>query len=281
MAVVLLAVALAAVGTSVGLGLFDDNGGGRTAQQAGAAVPGGPATDLDSDRSSDHASRDSAAVGAGTGAGRTGGANGAASSTTPPAAPGTSPGAPGGSAGPGTPGASGTPGSSDPPSTSASAAPPASSPAAPTSSRPPTRPTTTSGAQPTKSPTSTGAAAFEDRVLVIVNNERAAAGCGPVRADSPLRDLARAHSKDMADRDYFSHNTPEGKTPWDRASAAGVNYLAAENIARGQQTPESVMDAWMNSDGHRRNILNCSFTKLGVGVQTGSGGPWWTQEFGR
>ncbi|MGR7002617.1 CAP domain-containing protein [Yinghuangia aomiensis] len=85
----------------------------------------------------------------------------------------------------------------------------------------------------------------------------------------------------MADRGYFSHDTPEGKTPWDRAKAAGIGYLGAENIARGQKTPAAVMEAWMNSPGHRANILDCSLTKLGVGVRMGGEGPWWTQDFGR
>ncbi|NUU20753.1 MAG: CAP domain-containing protein [Streptomycetaceae bacterium] len=118
-------------------------------------------------------------------------------------------------------------------------------------------------------------------MLTLVNAERAKAGCGPVAFDAALRDLARAHSNDMADRGYFSHDTPDGKTPWDRAAAAGVDYLAAENIARGQKTPAAVMDAWMNSPGHRANILNCGLDKLGVGVRMGDEGPWWTQDFGR
>ncbi|MEU0934557.1 CAP domain-containing protein [Embleya sp. NPDC005971] len=121
----------------------------------------------------------------------------------------------------------------------------------------------------------------EDRVLAVVNEERATAGCGPVKNDAKLVALARAHSADMAARDYFDHNTPEGLTPWDRAEKAGVTYLGAENIARGQKTADAVMRAWMNSPGHRRNILDCSLTKIGVGIKEGGNGPWWTQEFGR
>ncbi len=85
----------------------------------------------------------------------------------------------------------------------------------------------------------------------------------------------------MAARDYFSHTSPEGGSAGDRITAAGYRWSTwGENIARGQQTPESVMDAWMNSPGHRANILNCDFKDLGVGVHIASGGPWWTQNFG-
>ncbi|MYV98041.1 CAP domain-containing protein [Streptomyces sp. SID3343] len=118
-------------------------------------------------------------------------------------------------------------------------------------------------------------------MLAAVNEERAKAGCAPVKSDAKLRELARAHSADMARRNYFDHNTPEGLTPWDRAEKAGVSNLGAENIARGQKTADAVMRAWMNSPGHRRNILDCSLTTLGVGIQEGAGGPWWTQDFGR
>jgi uncharacterized protein YkwD len=69
-------------------------------------------------------------------------------------------------------------------------------------------------------------------------------------------------------------------SPFDRAEEAGLSNARAENIARGQQSPAAVMDSWMNSSGHRANILNCQLRTLGVGVATGSGGPWWTQLFG-
>ncbi|WP_091108894.1 CAP domain-containing protein [Geodermatophilus dictyosporus] len=117
-------------------------------------------------------------------------------------------------------------------------------------------------------------------MLALVNQERAAAGCGPVAADAALAAVARAHSADMRDRGYFSHDTPEGLDPFDRARAAGVTYARAENIAAGQRDAAAVMASWMDSPGHRTNILNCSLTKLGVGVAEGSGGPWWTQLFG-
>jgi len=139
----------------------------------------------------------------------------------------------------------------------------------------------TASGTPDAPDTPEGASTSEARVLAIVNDERADAGCGPVRSDASLRDLARAHSADMEARGYFDHNTPEGVTPWTRAERAGVTGLGAENIARGQKSAESVMRAWMNSPGHRANILDCTLTRLGVGVEEGDQGPWWTQEFGR
>ncbi len=124
------------------------------------------------------------------------------------------------------------------------------------------------------------ASGSEATVLALVNEARAAAGCGAVRADPALAAVARAHSADMRDRDYFSHDTPEGLSPFDRAEAAGITSARAENIAAGQRDAAAVMDAWMNSPGHRANILNCSLSTLGVGVAEGPGGPWWTQLFG-
>ncbi|MFD6981032.1 CAP domain-containing protein, partial [Streptomyces sp. NPDC059956] len=106
------------------------------------------------------------------------------------------------------------------------------------------------------------------------------AGCGPVRANPPLAALAGAFSKDMAVRGFFDHTDPDGNTPWDRATKAGVSGMGGENIARGQGDAAAVMKAWMNSPGHKANILNCEFRTLGVGVYNAAGGPWWTQDFG-
>ncbi len=117
-------------------------------------------------------------------------------------------------------------------------------------------------------------------VLRLVNAERAKVGCSPVTADSALTALATAFSDDMAGRGFFDHTDPDGDTPWDRAQAAGIANLGGENIARGQADAESVMQAWMDSPGHKANILNCDFKTLGVGVHLGPGGPWWTQNFG-
>ncbi|MFF3908590.1 CAP domain-containing protein [Streptomyces sp. NPDC001848] len=126
----------------------------------------------------------------------------------------------------------------------------------------------------------TSEAAAEAEVIKLVNQERAKVGCSPVTPNGPLRKLAEAFSADMAARNFFDHTDPDGKDPWQRAAVLGITDLGGENIARGQATPQDVMDAWMNSPGHRANILNCDFQTLGVGVHFGSGGPWWTQDFG-
>ncbi|MFD4691935.1 CAP domain-containing protein [Streptomyces sp. NPDC058463] len=130
----------------------------------------------------------------------------------------------------------------------------------------------------TAAPTADTSAQAE--VLALVNQERAKVGCRPVTASASLNALAQSFSEDMAARGFFGHTDPDGATPWDRADKAGVEGLGGENIARGQADAQAVMDAWMNSDGHRANILNCDYTTLGVGVELGSGGPWWTQDFG-
>jgi uncharacterized protein YkwD len=118
----------------------------------------------------------------------------------------------------------------------------------------------------------------EGQVLALVNAARADHGCRALVADAGLAAVARAHSADMRDSGYFDHTNRAGLDPFDRAEAAGLS-ARAENIARGQDDAAAVMNSWMNSSGHRANILNCSLTKLGVGVAEGSGGPWWTQLF--
>ncbi|MCX4670286.1 CAP domain-containing protein [Streptomyces sp. NBC_01381] len=129
-----------------------------------------------------------------------------------------------------------------------------------------------------KSPSAEATA--EAAVLTLVNEERAKVGCSPVRADDSLASLAGDFSSDMATRDFFDHTDLDGATPWDRAEKAGIANLGGENIARGQANAQSVMDAWMNSPGHRANILNCDYKTLGVGAHFAPGGPWWTQDFG-
>ncbi|MEV0372653.1 CAP domain-containing protein [Streptomyces sp. NPDC050636] len=133
-------------------------------------------------------------------------------------------------------------------------------------------------ATPSKTPDAGSSA--ESQVLSLVNQERAQAGCSPVTADKELAELAQRFSDDMAARDFFDHTDPDGDTPWDRAREMGITDLGGENIARGQANAQSVMDSWMNSPGHRANILNCDYKTLGVGVHFGPGGPWWTQDFG-
>jgi uncharacterized protein YkwD len=115
-----------------------------------------------------------------------------------------------------------------------------------------------------------------------VNTERAKAGCAAVTVDDRLTAAARGHSADMAARSYFSHTTPEGVDFATRITNAGYRWSGAgENIAKGQRTPQDVMTSWMNSAGHKANILNCGFKNLGVGVAADAGGSLlWTQDFG-
>ena len=96
-----------------------------------------------------------------------------------------------------------------------------------------------------------------------------------------LAKAASRHSADMAARDYFSHTSPEGTDPGTRITAAGYRWSTyGENIAKGQSTAAAVTDSWMNSAGHRANILNCAFKEIGIGRVDSSGGPVWTQNFG-
>ncbi|MCL8016111.1 CAP domain-containing protein [Streptomyces sp. AS02] len=177
------------------------------------------------------------------------------------------------------------------PSTS-SAAPtktPSKKPSATPSEKPKESPSRTATKAPEKKPEKEKAndpvavsaqAAAAAEVLSLVNEERAKVGCSAVSANSSLADLAQDFSEAMADRGFFDHTDPDGASPWDRAAKAGITDLGGENIARGQSDAAAVMEAWMNSPGHKANILNCDFKTLGVGVHFGSGGPWWTQDFG-
>ncbi|MFF8593212.1 sigma-70 family RNA polymerase sigma factor [Streptomyces sp. NPDC015220] len=174
--------------------------------------------------------------------------------------------------------ASPSPSASPSKSPSASQSPgPARSTPAPVKKEQP-RPTRSTSSAPVAPPAPAGAVA---QVVALVNSERAKAGCGPLTEDRKLDAAAQGHSDDMAARGFFEHTSPDGVDPGARITAAGYRWSTyGENIARGQQTPESVMNSWMNSPGHRANILNCSFKNIGVGVHKGSGGPWWTQDFG-
>ncbi|MGY1748134.1 CAP domain-containing protein [Modestobacter sp. SYSU DS0511] len=160
------------------------------------------------------------------------------------------------------------------PGPATSTAPPAPSPEPEPEPEPARVPTPPSG------PVAAAGAGPEQQVLDLVNAERAAAGCSAVVADGELAAVARAHSADMRDRDFFSHVDPDGRDPFARARAAGIEHARAENIAYGQPDAAAVMAAWMGSPGHRANILNCDLGTLGVGVAQGTGGPWWTQLFG-
>lgn len=133
---------------------------------------------------------------------------------------------------------------------------------------------------PSPSKATDAVTAARAQILTLVNQQRATASCKPLTASSSLNTLAQNFSDDMAARGFFDHTDPDGNDPWDRAAKLGISNLGGENIAMGQADAQAVMDAWMNSPGHRANILNCQYTTLGVGVHFGSGGPWWTQDFG-
>ena len=121
---------------------------------------------------------------------------------------------------------------------------------------------------------------LEARMLQLVNQERAAKGQRALRADPELRDVARAHSRDMLVRGYFSHVTPEGKDPFDRLRQANVKYLSAgENLAFAPSLPQ-LHQTLMNSPGHRANILRAAFGRVGIGIMDGGRrGQMVTQEF--
>lgn len=121
----------------------------------------------------------------------------------------------------------------------------------------------------------------EEQVLNLVNQERQKAGLKPLQMDWELSRVARTKSQDMAQKNYFSHQSPTYGSPFDMMKQFGISFrIAGENIASGQRTPEEVMQSWMNSQGHRANILKPDYTHLGVGYyRGGSYGHMWTQMF--
>lgn len=123
--------------------------------------------------------------------------------------------------------------------------------------------------------------AYQKEVVDLVNIERSKAGLNPLTLDSSVSNVATKKSQDMIDNNYFSHNSPTYGSPFDMLKKFGISYkTAGENIAMGQKTPKEVVNAWMNSEGHRKNILNPNFSKIGVGVaQKSSGSIYWTQIF--
>lgn len=122
---------------------------------------------------------------------------------------------------------------------------------------------------------------FERQVVDLVNAERAKAGLRPLMADLQLTKVARLKSQDMRDQDYFDHISPIYGSPFEMMDQYGISYrLAGENIAAGQRTPAETMDGWMNSPGHKTNILKPEFTHIGVGYITGGEyKTYWTQMF--
>ena len=121
-----------------------------------------------------------------------------------------------------------------------------------------------------------GQSAYADQVVALVNQERAKAGLKPLAIDKALSAMALDKAKDMYNNRYFDHTSPTYGSPFDMMTSYGIQYsYAGENIAMGQKTPQDVMKAWMNSTGHRQNILSPNYTKIGVGFYNNE----WVQEF--
>jgi uncharacterized YkwD family protein/spore coat assembly protein SafA len=119
---------------------------------------------------------------------------------------------------------------------------------------------------------------IEQTVITLVNKERAKRGLNGLQADWEVSRVARYKSNDMQAKGYFSHQSPTYGSPFNMLKHFGVQYkMAGENIANGQTSPEEVMKSWMNSSGHRANILNAEYTHIGVGYNVA--GKYWTQMF--
>lgn len=158
------------------------------------------------------------------------------------------------------------------------------------STKPTPRPSHTATPKPstkppaTKPPAPSGGA--EAQVLQLTNAERAKNGCGPLRTNSALTKAADLHATDMVVHHFFDHNSQDGRSPFDRMKTAGFKGGAmAENIAVGYKDAAAVVDGWMHSEGHRKNILNCSYTMIGIGYDSGQvkaewGNGSWVQDFG-
>lgn len=123
--------------------------------------------------------------------------------------------------------------------------------------------------------------ALETRQFELLNEDRVANGLAPLECDLRVTAVALEHSRDMAERGYFDHVNPDGESPWDRVERAGIDGWrgVGENIAAGYPTPEDVQAGWMDSPGHRANILDDQYTHVGVGVYDDNGTLYWTQVF--
>jgi uncharacterized YkwD family protein len=119
---------------------------------------------------------------------------------------------------------------------------------------------------------------IEQQVLTLTNQERAKGGLKPLATDAAVMNTARAKSADMSKNNYFSHTSPTLGSPFDQMKAKGIQYkAAAENIAMGQKTAAEVVKGWMESPGHRANIMNGNYTHIGIGYD--ANGDYWTQQF--
>jgi len=192
-------------------------------------------------------------------------------------------------AGGGAPGVTATP-SSAPASPSATPSRTVKRSVKPKPTRTKATPTPTATKRPTTAATTrtaivgSGQDAQEDEVIRLVNIERDKAGCGSVKLDTRLRTAIRLHVQEVGEHDfpYLSHVSDDGRDFVARARAQGYDAAGGENIARGQRDAAEVMDSWMHSDGHRANILNCSFKAIGVGrIKAEDDTLVWGQLFGR
>ena len=137
----------------------------------------------------------------------------------------------------------------------------------------------TSTSAPSTTPTGQYAQ-FQQEVLSLVNKERTSRGLKPLKLNVKLSNVATMKSQDMINKNYFDHTSPTYGSPFDMMNKFGISYrTAGENIAMGQTTPQQVMNSWMNSEGHRKNILNPNFTELGVGIASNGSSLYWTQMF--
>ena len=153
-----------------------------------------------------------------------------------------------------------------------------------TTSAPAPAPTKNTTTAPTTTNTTTPTgdfSAYQQEVLNIVNKERTSRGLSALKFNAEVSKVATLKSQDMIDKGYFDHTSPTYGSPFDMMKKFGITYKSAgENIAMGQKTPQEVMTAWMNSEGHRKNILNSSFTEIGIGIAKDSNGRlYWTQMF--
>ncbi len=145
-----------------------------------------------------------------------------------------------------------------------------------------TQPETPAAEEPaTDNNENTAVSSYEQKVVELVNVERQKAGLPALKLDASISNIARMKSKDMADNNYFAHQSPTYGSAGDMLSKFGIKWSAwGENIASGQKTPESVVTAWMNSPGHKANIMSSNYSRIGVGYVTNSNGtPYWTQMF--
>ncbi|HWT75491.1 MAG TPA: CAP domain-containing protein [Mobilitalea sp.] len=153
---------------------------------------------------------------------------------------------------------------------------PAATPAPTKTPTPTTKPTATPA--PTKTPSGTTNSSYSNQVLQLVNQERAKAGLTPFTTTSALSAAGNKRAQEI--KQSFSHTRPDGSSCFTVLGQYGISYTTAgENIAYGQKTPQEVVTGWMNSPGHRANILNPNFHKIGIGVYQSNGVYYWTQEF--